>query len=249
MRQSYDSKLIHDSHNKVVAVSFGAGGCAEHEWGIKELLEDFGVPEPSPQAIGLARRAATAVPGHMSWQEAGKYGSGIYCPKRPWRGDPPPKPDLSRYNASPLYTAWDASSFAVYSTDKKTIADLKKVFDALQRKDGAIWLGGSTLPFSYAVLVVGIASQLPDAVLRAWEEADTTAIKLKEATLATGIEAKLTAAGLRYSALSPAFAKDGSLIFWLNPCDQRTHQYGWVTLRDLEEWILGEGKCMKGGKR
>lgn len=250
MRQSYDSKLIYNKDNKVVAVSFGAGGCAEHEWGIKELREDFGLPDPSPEAIGLARRATTAVPDHMSWQDAGKKGSGIYCPKRPWRGDPPSKPDLSRYNASPLYTAWDASSFAVYSTDKKTIADLKEVFDTLQQRNAAIWLGGGSNTFSYPGLVVAIASRLPDDVLRAWEEADTTAIKLKEAALATGIEAKLKAAGLGYFALSPRFAKDGSLSFWLNPYEQRIHESGWMTLQDLEDWILGKGKCMKkGGKR
>lgn len=95
------------------------------------------------------------------------------------------------------------------------------------------------------MLCIGIASRLPAEVVEGWAQKDNEAITLKNVMLVTGIEAKLKAVGLEYFALSPHFAKDGSLIFWLNPMKQNLYESTWATLQDLEDWILGKGKCMK----
>jgi len=249
VRKAYKSSVV-VMDGEVIAVNLGSDQCAEHEWGINTLRMDFGCND-DPLVVGLERRKIGSVPAHLSWQSDGRNGGmrGMWCPERPWRNDKACLPDFANFRVGKLATAWDERSFAAFSSEREEVAALQVVYEALQRGDGALWLGGGGI-FQNAGLCIGIASRLPASVVKLWEEKDNEAIKLKNAMLATGIEAKLSAANRRYFALSPAFKSDGSLHFWLNPCEQHIHQHGWVTLRDLEDWILGKGKCMKsGGKR
>lgn len=248
MRKAYNSSMV-VTGGEVIAVNLGSDQCAEHEWGIKDLRKSFGCND-DPSAIGLERRKIGSAPAHLSWQSDGLNGGmrGMWCPQRPWRNDEPYPPNFSDFRVGKLQAAWDEKSFAAFSSEKEEVAALQVVYEALQHGDGVLWLGGGGI-FQNAGLCVGIASRLPADVVQLWERKDSEDIKLKSAMLATGIESKLKAAGLRYFALSPAFKSDGSLHFWLNPYEQQIHQYGWVTLRDLEDWILGKGKCMRGGKR
>lgn len=249
MRRSHGAKIVTDDSGKLVAVSLGADACAEHEWGINSLREVFGCTA-DPTVVGLERRRTREMPSHLSWQTDGRKGGlqGMYCPRRPWRDDAPDAPNFRDFTDGKLCAAWDKSTFAVFSNDSEEIEALLTIFKALQDVDGVLWLGGGGM-FQNAGLCIGIASRLPTEVVKLWEQKDNEAIALRKAMQATGIEDKLRAAGREYFALSPKFASDGSLIFWLNPCKQHIHQFGWMTLQDLEDWILGKGKCMKSGKR
>lgn len=249
MRTGYQSKVIVDG-GKVIAVSLGSDQCAEHEWGIEGLRQDFGC-SVDPLVVGLERRKTREAPAHLTWQTDGRKNGlrGLYCPQRPWRNDAPYPPNFNNFPVGKLCTAWDEKSFAAFSNDKEEIDALLTVYEALQELDGALWLGGGGI-FQNAGLCIGIASRLPSEVVEGWARKDNEAIALKNAMLATGIEAKLKAAKLEYFALSPRFAENGSLIFWLNPVEQNLYDSTWATLKDLEDWIRGKGVCVKkSGKR
>jgi hypothetical protein len=248
MRTAYGPKVVVDG-GKVIAVSLGSDQCAEHEWGIDKLRRDFNCND-NPLVVGLERRKTRKAPAHLSWQTDNRKNGlrGMHCPQAPWGDDSPYPPNFNNFPVGKLCTAWDEKSFAAFSNDKEEIDALLTVYEALQSVDGALWLGGGGI-FQNAGLCIGIASRLPAEVVEKWERRDNEAIALKNAMLATGIEAKLKAAKLEYFALSPRFdVRDGSLTFWLNPCKQHLYESGWVTLRDLEDWIQGKGKCMKQGR-
>jgi hypothetical protein len=124
---------------------------------------------------------------------------------------------------------------------------LREIFDNIQKLNACIWIGGGGL-FRNAGLVICIASSLPQETISQWEKVDKEREQLLIDFNNTGIKEKLEAVGKRYFALSPQRAKDGSLQFFLNPCDQDKCFWGWVTLKDLEDWIQNKGKIILSAK-
>ena len=68
------------------------------------------------------------------------------------------------------------------------------------------------------------------------------------------IEKRLKKAGKSWFALSPKkLNKEDmekhktkfSVIFWLNPTEQRIVNYGWFTVEELRMWIKGKGPIVK----
>jgi hypothetical protein len=165
------------------------------------------------------------------------------------------------YDRNDLNTAWDERSFGVLVKGEKGQKNLEALYNAFMAKDVAIWLGGGGV-FQNAGLCLGIISNMPAANLAEMEKSDKNSHKLKLASEATGIVAKidklnkdfLEKEGKRgsiytpcgYYALSPAWRNDKSktkydVIYWLNPQQQQKNNYGWFTVEELEQWMEGKG--------
>lgn len=232
-RQGRNTEVL-SNNNGFLGINLGSDYCAEHEWGIRDIHRLFGIDK---QKSGLDKRLVTRIPKELIWVETKKY-SGFTTEE----GNTYGVRDFSR--VGDLLTAWSESGFCVLSSDVKTIAKLKELFEAFQKKDVAIWLGGGGL-FQNAGLALAIASRLPHHVTTAWLENDIAQEKLTADVKATGIEDLLEKAGRRYFALSPSRGPDGSLHFWLNPMEQHKYEAQWCTLEDLKLWAENKGPVLK----
>jgi hypothetical protein len=159
------------------------------------------------------------------------------------------------YPPDKISAAWDEKSFGILVKNGNDLLDmvayLQSVAEAFAKKDVAIWLGGGGV-FQNAGLCITIYSALPKDVLDGWKEFYEDCERLKKASDATGIEAKLKAAGKRWFALSPRWIKEFKdkseskhpVIYWLNPNEQHIHNFGWFTVEQLEQWAEDKGPCM-----
>ncbi len=241
MRKGYDASIVKNDAGEVVAINLGSDHCAEHEWGIKGTLRALGIDDTK---TGVQKRQVTCLPGELSWfkgKDGTKAYEGFWLKRYAFATDPS---DVHFYRQDSLSTAWSDGDFGAFSTDKTQIKELHEIYDALVRKDAVVWLGGGGV-FKNAGLVIGITSRLSDEVKKAWENADAEREKLLKDAAATGIEERLKKANRMFFALSPRREKDGSIVFWLNPVEQDSNNFGWYTVKDLDDWIAGKGQIPK----
>lgn len=190
----------------------------------------------------------------------------ILSPELKWHDNPEGRGKetpyiIPRVNVDPkwlpkLAAAWDERGFAVRAFGAEERQALQDVHAALIAGDLTLGLGAA-VPFGSSPISLVIASRLSTEHQENILEMDLAHLRLTEAAEATGIVAGLKAAGRGFYALKPAWVdKFGSLvgregvpreqtrhpvIFFLNPMDQRSFNYGWFTVEELEDWITGEG--------
>ncbi len=143
---------------------------------------------------------------------------------------------------------WDDSGFCVFGVGAEGRDVVKNIHDAYEKKDLAVWSGRfSGNPFAVGGLVIAVASQVPQHSLDLMYNSHLDALKLEVFVANTRIKETLASSGLRYFALAPAWANDDKteVKFFLNPMDQGKHNFGWYTLKDLEEWAKGAGPIVK----
>lgn len=143
-----------------------------------------------------------------------------------------------------LYTAWSSGDFMAVSNEPEQIEQLRTLYDAFEKKDIAIWIGGGGA-FQNAGLVIAMISRMPSEYISEWAEKDREVYQTRKAAHKTGIEERLRKAGKEFFALSPKRNEDGEIIFWLNPMEQRQNNFGWFTVKDLDDWIEGKGPIPK----
>jgi hypothetical protein len=263
-----DNGFLYDTDGTtLIGVNLGADYCAEHEWGIKGLHGAFAIPFGDDEKLGLAKRTITAVVSDaLTFVRKKKYAV-LYFEQSYYMKDADAaerradeikrvttKGELHLYGERTLATAWDEKSFGVHVTDDKGIAALAEIYEAFQRKDAAIWLGGGGV-FQNAGLVLAIVSRVPADKAEGMRAADEDRIKLVAAAKATGIEERLRAAKREWFALSPGWPLKSThrgdvktehpVMFFLNPREQRRYESGWFTVEQLDEWAQDKGPVLK----
>lgn len=254
MRRGNDNKILMTDDGQMLGVALGADYCAEHEWGIKKLQNLYGFGDP--EKFGLARRQITKPNPLLVWLDSkptkvyrnGKNQtvkcSGFMSKVYSHQEDALPSFEFGFYGDKTLWTGWSEQDFGVFTINADDVPKLRELYDHIVRLDAAIWLGGGGV-FKNAGLGIAIASRLSKDVTDLWDQSDRDHKKLKEDAEATGIEARLRAAGLQWYALSPKRQSDGSIVFWLNPEKQDQYEACWATVQDLDDWIAGKGKIIK----
>lgn len=255
MRAGRDNGVLLDKHGNTVAINLGADHVSEHEWGIKGIRGMFGMTD----GIGIERRRTRQPCKHLRWIEGARNAGGYSAGKTPkptnyagmwldrWGGSPEPSGDVPYFSDNQLSTGWSEGEFGAFSIEPKQIRRIREVYDALQTSDGVIWLGGGGV-FQNAGLAIGIASRMDPSVLEKRALVDQEAIDVKAEFEATGIEKRLRAAGKDWFALSPK-RHNGKLEIWLNPYHQQQDNFGWFTVQDLEQWIVGKGPIPMRGRK
>lgn len=264
MRRARDNGLLKDENGQLIGINLGADFCSEHEWGIKGLREMFGMKDTG---YGIDKRIMRKVPEGSEWNSIAARPwvkliekrnkltllVGQYCTQD---SQDLKHLELSDYKKESLSTSWDEKSFGIEAYSKEDILAVKEIWNAISNNDLAIWLGGGGV-FQNAGLVLAIASRLPADKVELMRDADLDKEKLEKASNKTGIAKKLEKAGKKWFALSPGWAnaikstKDGeirtkhSVIYFLNPHEQRENNHGWYTVEDLELWIEGKGPIPK----
>jgi hypothetical protein len=237
--------------------------CAEHEWGVKGLKNDFGVPgtDVEKDCIGLKARQITIVPKTLYFKKTKTYCTLMFY--RDYSYDPRNPEEIIKnldrcehikYGfTSKIYprdkvAAWDEREFLVIVKGKENIKKLEMIYKAFQDKNIAIFF--KYMPFMMGGLTFGVASRIQEYD-EAWKKSDISQYKLHKASDATGIEEYLKEHGKRYYALSPRWSNDEETeIHWyLNPMEQKLYNYGNFTLKELKEWAHDEGPVIKGNER
>lgn len=246
----------------LIGLSLGWDFTAEHEWGIAGIKSEFGIPDVATHRVhGVNARAVTRCSKNVRIYEDPKRGFTYLTLLSEFDGNniSPERLDTwmgiwEHLPADSVHTAWSQHDFAIRAQNADEREKLREFAAAFRRKDVLVFLGGGDGPFENAGLVIAIKSHVPKKYRESMVKIDLDALNLSEMVEKTGIKQRLQAAKLKYLALSPKFldaegrAKRNTkypVMFWLNPADQRKHQYGWYTVEDLERWIDGTGPVLQ----
>jgi hypothetical protein len=267
MRKSFNCEWLKNEDGTLVGINLGADYCAEHEHGIAALKTILGVNDsPKSEVLGIERRRITNINlEQMTFLDSKNKTKGFsalvfgWFLKRPEsKTDLPSEIKPYRGNKKPieLSCGWSDRDLGIYTDTKEGRDNLRVLVDALKHKDIAIWTGGAG-PFQNAGLCLAIISKVSDSNKEVMRSADEDAQKLEQERVKleteTGLLDKIKASGKSYFALSPAWATaikstarvqlktNYSLIYWLNPWDQKNNNYGYYTVEELMEWADNKG--------
>lgn len=253
-----DDKGYLTGEGQVIGVSLGWDFVSEHEWGIAQIKKAFGIRDKLERSnVGADFRTITKVPDTFRFFPD-LSGSAYLMYSDHLRWSKPEELNSENFDrmldayGEELATAWSESDFGVRMKNdvlKKGSILLGQIYDAFTKGDGMIFLGGREA-FGNSGLVLAIRSRVPAEALEQMKAGDESYLSLIDASHATGIIAKLDATKMRYYACSPRWLKEDDerrattahpVIYWLNPMEQRKVNFGWFTVEELEQWILGKG--------
>jgi hypothetical protein len=275
MRRANDIKILTEGQ-EFIGICLGADYCAEHEWGIKDLIEAFDIRDSDIATYGVEKRRINKVPAELKFALEKNTAALVY--RRYWFNCPshPTVKDLENQELKmhgDTNTAWSGESFGILVQGPDNLKWIKELHEAFQRKDVAFWVGGSG-PFRNGGLTFGIISKLPEEAKTAIHLADLSYHKLDQADKATGIREKLIALNKKalddktaatpwdcpcgFTGLRPQWVSSMDLtgrqtkhevVYWVNPHDTRKNNYGYFTVEELEQWMEGKGPIPKTGKK
>ena len=183
--------ITNEEGNEFMGIALGYDYCAEHEWGIKDLKNRFGIPESTKKNMGIKARSITKnIPnlvfkketykkqkfailytGHQYWRE----GEENHVPRDlehykkdiEWRVKFDAKnPSEHRRDKDPMTTAWDGNSFGVGVMGKKEVQWLEELYEAFKNKNVVIAIINHRAhnPFAGTSLSLMIKDRLPEEV-------------------------------------------------------------------------------------
>jgi hypothetical protein len=276
-----------EQDGKVFGVNLGSDFTSEHEWGIKELNERLGVESEAPkknflgnllgkneERLGIEkRRIRKPNMDNVVWVEDGDEAVLMVIDQwlvKRMLGKKVGEFDgeLKFYRDETMATAWSGNDLGVHVRGKENVEHLRRIYNAIQNKEAAIWLGGGGV-FKNAGLCIAIINEVPEASKQLMRDADVDRKNLDAASEKTGIKERIDKINsdflekarekgyglmatlnrpLGYYALSPSWISEDRkeqskhpVIYWLNPMQQDRVNFGWFTVEQLEEWIEGKG--------
>lgn len=221
MKKASEVSLI-EVNDVVIGVVLGANYTAEHEMGIRPLLQTLNI---DPDARFLEGRSMTA-PCSERYKQLGYQKTNTYYPgggKRikatekalalvPLSGfgseADTAKMHGDRYTQdADLAGAWDGREFCLIGWTDKGHASVRLIAEGLEQGDLAVWLGGNGgNPFARSGLVIARTSMVPTEQRETMRQADQAQLDLTAAAEATGIHAKLTKINMAQVDTSRRFA-------------------------------------------
>lgn len=255
MRETFSPEFITNENGEVVGFFFSSCGCAEQEFGISRINKAFGIDNA---ILGLDGRKVNKIPKELSFI---KYKSkGVECAvlmyddyynlnsmdkvrakqviKETCKVKTAPIDDETTW----VSAAWSSEDFCISVAGEKNIKALEVFYDTFSINDMVIFVGTkSKNPFERAGLIFLIYSMVDNETKEAYLKQDLDAKELSDT--AEPILAKLDEAGKKYHACVPEWEnkEKGILRFWLNPWDQENNYFGWVSEKDLLDWINDTG--------
>lgn len=148
-----------------------------------------------------------------------------------------------------MVTSWSEDGLLIHVLGEENIAKLRTLFKGFN--DCNIIFGGAVSAWnrkSGRGLSLGLRSEMTQEFKDSLMASDLAKVKLYEHIESIGIIKRLQEAKCGWYALAPQVFDDGTLKFFLNPQAQRENNSGWMTVQDLEDWIVGEGKIPKNPK-
>ncbi len=246
-RGTHDTDFI-TLDEKIIGVNLGWDFTAEHEWGISDLTNAFGL---NTELLGFEGRKNTIVPEGLIFHNSEGRSYLVY---NSYLDDSrinsiASSRSLIPYGDTEIGAAWSNNDFGIAVLEKNSYV-LENLDDAFRTNNGVITLGGREDPFGNSGLILLDYRQIPEDMLEEARFEDKKArdhtIRCKKAEEESGVLEALKESGQKYIALSvKRFDDDGNPIWWLNPMDQKNHDFGWYTTRDLLDWAQNKGPIIK----
>lgn len=240
MRRGNNPQMIVSDGSKFLGVSLGADYAAEHEWGIREIMDAFDL-NADPAVFGIDRRIIRRVPEEFEDFSLGKTWGFSYMPYGKLGEYVTPRGEL---NGVGLRGAWDNRSFGVVSDVTTAKKNLRTLYKEFRKKNGVITMVSGSGIISNPGLCLAIADRIPENVRNIWLDADTMRYEALSAMKDSGIEELLKAHVKSYWSLYARKFPDGSIKYWLNPRNDGDN-HGWYTLEELQQWAGGYGPIPK----
>jgi hypothetical protein len=267
MRLGHKAEIITDG-STLIGINLGSDYVAEHEWGIKELRSDFGISEKYvlgkvgfettkiqqiSKRFGLFTGKNNSIGAgygryehtdkndvtNFFYKEDKQFGfySGIL--KEMENGLFYRKDNLE------ISGAWDSSTFAFLMT-KSHKQHYDELINAFETKNIAMSLGKSKI-FENGGLNFLIYDKIPKETFQHAIDQHLSTNRLNVKVAKIGLAEKLTKRGLKWYALSPKWVNNDEkdIVYWLNPYNQESVNYGWFTEEQLLQWIDGIGPIPK----
>lgn len=252
MRESFMKTNIIYSNNTIIGVSLGFDFTAEHEWGIKDLKHKLGIPE----YIKTYKDLLIKHPKNLFFIESQDFYtiSSMHNSLKKY---------IENRKKDVLYAFWDWSDFGIVFYDENEYKAIKSLFENKQM----ILASQEILMYIQQYIqddVGGIVfidyHQIPQSVLDDIKQNVKSRENLQKAVDKIGIIQKIKEKQQEwkhqypqslhspwdYYGLSPQWDDDEGIMFWLNPAHQNELGSDFVTISDLEDWLEGKGKIIKG---
>jgi len=256
-RCTNDAKFI-TIDDRIMGINLGYDFTTEHESGIQELRDSFGIKRNKPGFEGLVN---TISPKGLQLYNEDINGDValVYLPDLKFKL--PPGYDITErlrgiiknklytYKKGEIASAWSERDFGV-KVPKENGYALENLFRAFNAKLGIIMLGGRSTFLANSGLVIMDYSLIPKEVEEEYKAKDIAAraeqTMYRKLEQESGVYVLLKEAGKRWLALSIKHLDEkGEPLWWLNPDDQRNHQRGWYHTEDLRLWAEDKGPVME----
>ena len=250
-------------------VSLGYDYTAEHEWGIRGIIREFGLKTDKRGIDGRKIRK-----GKVFFAEDDKMC--VLTSKEPWKKkDEYTTKDLLAHEINHFYeehdieTAWDENDFCVVTTKKENHQYIKDLYECFKKKNIAIGFIGGKLPvFENSSLSLFIPDRLPKEVTDTMYQVDKKADDLVAYEKKIGVRKLKDKVKENYSfqgenyymACSPRWIdyedpekrekqkKENNtkydIMFWVNYSDD-DNNYGWYTAEQIIKWLSTPGLKLK----
>jgi hypothetical protein len=246
--------------DKIVGVNLGYDFTTEHECGIKQIREAFGIKREEPGFEGLVN---TKIPPGLYLRRdpvSSKDNSAalVYVPRLGCSQrisetmntiEMIIKNKLYSFSDDGVSSAWSEDDFGV-RVRKEYGYVLENLLNAFIDKQGIIMFGGQETPFGNRGLLLVDYSKIPTAMKDEFRQIDIAArdeqAMYRRLEQESGVYKLLEKAGKTWNYLHvDRLDEEGKPLWWLNPAEQRIHQYGWYHTDDLKLWADDKGPIMQ----
>lgn len=267
MESTFDKEFLRNEAGLVIGISTGYDYVGQHYGDLPSMRAELGIQLPeypsgvddflvktTPDHLVFGHFKAT-VPGskkkypaaYLGLVDAARTGASpeerfakALASQKIWFY--PAKPDEadSTKDAHSIVAFWDQSQFAIAVRGPEAIAFLERLHTAM--KNGNVAVG---LPRLLAFLRSGvsfiIASELTPDERRTVSQKFSEDRVLQEAGKASGLAARLAAAGIRVHALAPRWRnpQQSEVKFYINPIQQDRHNSGNFSISEIDDFIAG----------
>lgn len=255
MRRAFnDTAIITDDNEKIMGVNLGFDFCAEHEFGIKRLYQDFGMKRE--EELGYESVRNTIAPKGLFFQLKKSSAALIY---QRFANSPKDLEDVLRYtlylpsgDETGIACAWSGESFGLNVPNiYKNVP--KMLYEAFLEKNGIIILGGNKNPFARGGLMLLdyalISEKWKEEARKSDSEYREEQRKFRQIENESGIFELMKKSGKEFYYLSIGrLDEKGQPLWWLNPSEQQKYESGWYHTEELKQWAEDKGPVVERRK-
>ncbi len=264
MRKAYSDTELVEEDGKIIGIALGYDYCAEHEWGIKGIVQKLGIKGLSNKTLGYKSRINNQVPKSLVFGTSIVNGKKIKAALIMWSLDYDEKytkfdwkmlprdlegnnrTTLSKDDKSSVIAAWGEGDFGIVVEGEKNVEFLEKLYKAFQNKNVLVGTFKKLKAFCNPSLTFLIKDLLPAGVEEEMVVQDKKSFELQKIIKKLNLEERLRKADKFNSD-----DYDGIICAspsWNNKKDRNTKHpvavwinadknYGWYTVEEVESFI------------
>jgi hypothetical protein len=238
--------LMSADGSQLLGFSFGSDFTTEHECGIADIREAFGVckmdwyDRSSDHLTGIDRRKITKLPSRLY------FTSSVGQARIQFNTTRNLEVGKDYYLKRKTRSAWSDEAFVINSCSPDDVL-LLRLWDHILNLDVIFTMQAEGLSSGLTILVASAISK-EDAWNWKASDQEEIALRIEAGPILKNLHEVLGKAGKSWFALHTPHKIQGQIRFWLNPMQQHIHNCGWFTPDELLLWATDQGPVMKEKK-